>query len=195
MYVEIRVRRATNTASPRTVGTYRSRDRKFHFPQHLLSGICCSRIQGFPAWSLGLSLSLRVTHAPGSPAFSPCLREVVCRPMRACFHAACLFSNLLSSPLLFFPCALSYLASCKPPILVLSGLAELPSGAVLASDLPEHMWSLSFIWRASCIAGHCELSCNRCVFLSNEIMHSLRNDDATSYPLASVPGRLSMTAG
>ena len=48
--------RATNTASPRTVGTHRFQDRKFHFPQHLLSGICCSRIQGFPAWSLGLSL-------------------------------------------------------------------------------------------------------------------------------------------
>lgn len=150
---------------------------------------------GFPAWALGLSLCLRVMHAPRSSAFSLCLREVVRRPTRACFPAACLFSNPLASP-----CYSFWAVSCIWPHVnllfsVQSGPAVLPSGAVLASDLPEHTWSLSFIWSASCIAGHCERSCNRCVFLSNEIMDSLRSDDATLYPLASVPGRLSMTAG
>ena len=184
-----------NTASARTIGTYRSLDYKFHFPQHLLSRVCCSRIQGFPAWALGLSLCLRVMHAPRSSAFSLCLREAVRRPTRACFPVACLFSNPLASPCCSF-CAVSRIwPHVNLLFSVQSGPAVLPSGAALASDLPERTWSLSFIWSASCIAGHCDLSCNRCVFLSNEIMDSLRNDDATSYPLASVPGRLSMTAG
>ena len=100
---------------------------------------------GVPGLVAGSLTVRRVTHAPRSPAFSPCLREIVRRPTWACFHAACLFSSPLSSPLLLFPCGLLYLASLKPPILVQSGLAVLPSGAVLASDLPEHTWSLSFI--------------------------------------------------
>lgn len=109
-------------------------------------------------------------HAPRSPAFSPCLREIVRRPMRAYLHATCLFSNLL------FPCYSFHVVSriwphVNLPFSVQPGLAALPSRAVLLSDLPEHTWSLSFIWSASCIAGHCELSCNCCVFLSNEIMH------------------------
>lgn len=147
------------------------------------------------ARSLSFSLCWRVIHAPARHAFALCLQETL-HTSREPTLTPFAFSVLRFLFLCHcFPARSPFWPNLELPSLVLPGPVVLHSGAVLCSDLLQHTWSLSFTGNASRIAWHCYLSCNLYIFLSNDIMQSLRNYDASWYPLALVPRRLSVTPG